>query len=209
MAVEKIIYESLLLTSHDRSRARWTRRHDFPQTAVVEKILPTFRNRPTNFFAATVKNVLVDEYASDDRDVIELILTKCTGIRILAYWIYNPSEAGPWILNSAHTLECFWVTGDVFEEALVNCPVVLPALKRMHLCDLHENWEEHIEFVISIAPNLQYILLRGRYWYLEDIQEWMEGKSDTFTIEFQDDSSDSEDDVDFLDEWLLTISSDI
>ncbi|KAG6898709.1 hypothetical protein C0993_004949 [Termitomyces sp. T159_Od127] len=208
-AVEKIIYENLFLTSRERAWDRKTRRLDFPQTAVIEKILPTFQSRSTNFFAATVKNVLFDVYASDDRDVIELILKKCTGIRILAYWIYDSDLAGPWILSSAHTLECFWVTAEVFEEALVNCQVVLPALKKMHLTDLDEHWQEHVEFVISIAPNLQYMLLRGEPWYLEDIEEWMEGRSDTFTIELQDDSSDSEDDVNFLHEWLLTIGANI
>ncbi|KAG6807127.1 hypothetical protein H0H92_008684, partial [Tricholoma furcatifolium] len=123
--VERVVYESLFLVV-DIEYPR------FPDTACIERILPTIRERPAEYFAERVKNIF---FPYDiPLSAVHLILTKCTRIRHLIYWLSPTTDALPWFPPLTKTLQSL-MTDTLLLMELYKAGFIFPSVKFMFITD--------------------------------------------------------------------------
>ncbi|KAG6825728.1 hypothetical protein H0H92_002701 [Tricholoma furcatifolium] len=149
--VERVIYESLFLVAtigHPR----------FPDTACIERILPTIRERPAEYFAERVKNIF---FPHDIRFTeVHLILTKCTRIRHLIYWLSPTADALPWFPPLTQTLQSL-MTDTLLLMELHKVGFIFPSVRFMFVTQIQKSnlvaistfeWLPELEIACAQAP---------------------------------------------------------
>ncbi|KAG6856706.1 hypothetical protein H0H87_001495 [Tephrocybe sp. NHM501043] len=126
ICVEKIMYKTLII-DYDN----W----GYPEMALYHKIMPTFRNRSTDFFTTHVKNLCL---IVEDTDLSspEFILAKCTGLRHLGLACPYSTGEGTWLLPSAPTLKSLTTDRRIFQK-VADSGVTFAKLTYFWLSSLH------------------------------------------------------------------------
>lgn len=114
------MYRTLVLQCEARSPNLTT----VPGLAWTERIGPTLGGRPTEFFAAYVRNVSMD--ATVPTKLVRLVLSKCTGIENLALW-HRRKHWKKYIIPLAPTLRTLFTHRPTFND-LAESGVVFPHL---------------------------------------------------------------------------------
>ncbi|KAG6818954.1 hypothetical protein H0H93_016893 [Arthromyces matolae] len=188
--VERIMYKDLVIIDQPSKLP-----HRIPETAQYERILVALDNRPAEFSATRIHNVLLVNDVSRGRAAV--ILAKCTGLRNLSYWSYHPSPDESWSLSCMSTLRYLSLSADAFCGLAIN-KTVFPELTKVHLdafkfypsdtmptlewlpalrtLTIHDPDEFHWEKIISMvstAPTLRLII-------------WEVWKATTDTVEMKE-----------------------